>query len=177
MPKLPVDFQTFGDPVLVKMLDTATAYAAKIRAGGVGWLSFVGSSGTGKTYLGEAVTHYLCGKVKHWPRFMARMRSGNFNIYDSVTDLANTRGVLMLDEIGVGNDAKTFGLDLLMQIMESRRSQPTILTSNLTLEGLAEIDTRLASRLVRHGQVIACDTLDFALRQTGADRDNRVETR
>ncbi len=164
MPKLPVDFQTFGDPV-VKMLDAATAYAASIRAGNVGWLSFVGSCGTGKTYLGAAVTHYLHGTVKHWPRFMAKMRSGGFNIYESVTDLANTNSALIIDEIGVGNDAKTFGLDLLMQVIESRRSQPTILTSNLTLQGLAEIDARLASRLLRHGQVIACDTLDYALRQ------------
>ncbi len=146
------------------MLDRATAYAASIRAGGKGWLSFVGNSGTGKTYLGEAVTHHLRGKVKHWPRFMAKMRSGNFNVYESVSDLANTKGVLMVDEIGVGNDAKTFGLDLLMQVMESRRSQPTILTCNLTLKGLAEIDARLASRLLRHGDVIACDTMDYALR-------------
>jgi DNA replication protein DnaC len=164
-PPLPVDWQTFGDPVLVKMLDAATAYAGSIRAGGTGWLSFVGNSGTGKTYLGEAVTRYLGGKVKHWPRFMAKMRTGGFNVYESTTDLANTRGVLMLDEIGVGNDAKAFALDLLMQVFESRKSQPTIVTSNLTLKGLAEIDARLASRLIRHGEVIACDTLDFALRQ------------
>jgi DNA replication protein DnaC len=163
--RLPVDFRTFGDPVLVKMLDAATEYATSIRAGGIGWLSFVGGSGTGKTYLGEALTRYLGGKVKHWPRFMGKMRSVGFNVYESVSDLANTKGVLLLDEIGVGNDAKTFGLDLLMQVMESRRSQPTILTSNLTMKGLAEIDGRLASRLLRHGQVIACDTMDYALRQ------------
>ena len=164
MPPLSVDFQTFGDPVLVKMLDAATGYVARIRAGDKGWLSFVGSSGTGKTYLGEAVTYYLHGTVKRWPRFMARMRSGDFSIYESVQVLSE-HPVLMLDEIGVGNDAKTFGLDLLMQIMESRRSKPTILTSNLTLQGLAEIDARLASRLLRHGAVIACDTMDFALRK------------
>ena len=70
----------------------------------------------------------------------------------------------MLDEIGVGNDARTFGLDLLIQVMEARRARPTILTSNLTLKGLAEINARLASRLLRNGDVIACDTLDFALR-------------
>jgi DNA replication protein DnaC len=92
------------------------------------------------------------------------MRSGDFNVYESVSDLANTKGVLLLDEIGLGNDAKTFGLDLLMQVFESRRSRPTIVTSNLTLKGLAEIDARLASRLLRHGEVIACDTVDFALR-------------
>lgn len=162
---LPVDFQTFGDPVLVKMLDAVTKYVATVRDTGQGWLSFVGSSGTGKTYLGEAATRHLHGSVKRWPRFMAKMRSGDFNIYESVDAVATITGVLMLDEIGVGNDAKTFGLDLLMQVMEARRSRPTILTSNLTLQGLAEIDARLASRLLRHGEVIACDTLDFALRQ------------
>jgi DNA replication protein DnaC len=52
-----------------------------------------------------------------------------------------------------------------MQIFEGRRSRPTIVTSNLTLKGLADIDARLASRLLRHGnKVIACDTIDYALR-------------
>jgi DNA replication protein DnaC len=165
MPKLPVDFQTFKDPVLVKMLNAAMAYADHILDGGQGTLTFVGSSGTGKTYLGKAVTRHLRGKFKYWPQFMSKMRSPGINVYESWTDLANTPGVLMLDDTGFGNDTKDFGLDLLVQVLEWRRSRPTILTSNVTLEGLAKIDGRLASRLSRYGEVIACDTLDFALRQ------------
>ena len=161
------DFQTFTDPVLLRMLNTATEYAASYRNGGSGWLSFVGNSGTGKTYLGTLLTHFLHGKVKHWPKFMMKMRSGDFNVYESVSDLANTEGLLMLDEIAVGNDAKTFGLDLLLQVLEARKAQPTIVTSNITLQGLSEIDARLSSRLLRNGRVIACDTLDYAMRKHG----------
>lgn len=164
MQTLLVNFQTCDDPVLEKMWAAANKYATDIRAGRTGWLSFLGSSGTGKTYLGKAVTRHLHGEIKRWPGFMAKMRTRDFNPYESVSDLA-AHDVLMLDEIGVGNDAKTFGLDLLIQVMEARRTKPTIVTSNLTLQGLGDIDLRLASRLVRHGPAIACDTTDFALRE------------
>jgi len=157
-------FQTFGDPVLVKMLNAATEYCTSYKNGGGGWLSFLGSSGTGKTFLATKVCRHLGGTVKPWPKFMARMRSGDYHVNDSVDALAKLDGVLLLDEIGVGNDAKTFGLDLLMQVLEGRRSRPTIITSNLSLAGLAKIDPRLSSRLLRRGKVIECDTKDFALR-------------
>jgi DNA replication protein DnaC len=158
------EFQTFGDPVLVKMLNEATEYAASYKNGGGGWLSFVGSSGTGKTYLATQLCRHLGGTVKRWPKFMAKMRTGTYEVYDSVQYLANLDGVLMLDEIGVGNDAKTFGLDLLMQLLESRRTRPTLLTSNLTIGGLTQLDARITSRLFRHGKVLVCDTKDFAVR-------------
>lgn len=158
------EFRTCGDPVLVTMANAAAEYAANVKAGSAGWLTFVGSSGTGKTYLAGMLTHYLGGTVKPWPRFMAKMRSGQYNIFESVQDVAATRGVLMLDEIGIGNDNRDFGLDLLMQVLEMRRQRNTVITSNLTLPKLAEIDARISSRLLRNGRVIACDTLDYALR-------------
>jgi DNA replication protein DnaC len=161
-------FQTFGDPVLVTMLNHATEYASSYRNGGGGWLSFLGGSGTGKTFLASQLTRHLDGSKKSWPKFMARMRSGEFSVYESVQVLCETKGLLMLDEIGVGNDAKTFGLDLLMQVLEGRRAKPLILTSNLTLEGLAGVDARLSSRLLRNGKVVACDTTDYALRKVAA---------
>jgi DNA replication protein DnaC len=102
---LPIDFRTFGDPILLKMWTAANEYVTGCRAGGTVWLSFVGASGTGKTYLAGAITRHLNGKFKRWPQFMSKMRSGGYNIYESVDDLAGTNDVLMLDDIGVGNDA------------------------------------------------------------------------
>ena len=163
-----VSFSTHGDPVLIGMLNAASEYAASYRNGGGGWLSFLGGSGTGKTFLASQLTRHLDGSKKSWPKFMARMRSGEFSVYDSVQIVSDTKGLLMLDEIGVGNDAKTFGLDLLMQVLEGRRAKPLILTSNLTLEGLAGVDARLSSRLLRNGKVVACDTTDYALRKVAA---------
>ena len=159
-------FQTFSDPVLTKMQSAAVEYAASYKNGGGGWLSFLGSSGTGKTFLATKLCRHLGGTVKSWPKFMAKMRSGDYHINESVDSLAKCEGVLLLDEIGVGNDRKDFGLDLLFQVIEGRRSRPTLLTSNLSLEGLAAVDPRLSSRLMRYGKVIKCDTQDFAMRCT-----------
>lgn len=159
-------FETFNDPVLREMLSAAQEYASSYKNGGGGWLSFLGSSGTGKTFLATKVCRHLGGTVKAWPKFMARMRTGDYHIYDSVESLARTDGVLLLDEIGVGNDRKDFGIDLLLQVIEARRRRPTLLTSNLSLAGLAAIDMRLSSRLLRYGRVVKCETKDFALRET-----------
>jgi DNA replication protein DnaC len=158
-------FLTLGDPVLLKMQSAAAEYAASYKNGGGGWLSLLGSSGTGKTFLATSLCRHLGGTVKSWPKFMARMRSGDYHVHESVDALAKCEGVLLLDEIGVGNDRKDFGLDLLFQVIEGRRSRPTLITSNLSLDGLAAIDPRLSSRLMRYGKVIKCDTKDFAMRE------------
>lgn len=167
MPAPITEFLTLGDPVLEHMLSEATRYIERVTQGNGRWLSMLGPSGTGKTFLCSIVCRRLGGTVKSWPRFMAKMRSGDFHIYDSVDVLIKKREPLMLDEIGVGNDRKDFSLDLLFSVLEGRRSAPTIITSNLSLAGLAELDSRLASRLVRNGTAIKCDTKDFALRRRG----------
>lgn len=151
-------FQTLADPILEEMHEAATAYQGK------GWLAFVGSCGTGKTFLGNLIVEKWRGRVKHWPKFMARMRSGQFNVYESVVDLCAEKSVLLIDELGLGNDNRDFGLDLLIQVMEGRKNRPTIWTSNLKLAQLANIDARIASRLLRNGRVVECVTKDFALR-------------
>lgn len=164
MVKPQFEWNTYGDPVLKKMAAAASEFVAGVRQGGGGWISFVGNSGNGKTYLAEEVSRRLGGTKKYWPGFMSKMRSPDIDRHGSVVYLTNHDACLLLDEIGVGNDNKDFGLDLLMQVLEGRRSRPTILTSNLTLNGLAAIDARIASRMVRNGTVVECDTIDYALR-------------
>ena len=146
------------------MQQAAQEFMADYRAGTLRWLTYYGSSGTGKTFLSSQVIQRLGGRVQSWPRFMAKMRTGDFRVYESVDNLATFIRPLLLDEIGVGNDAKTFGLDLLLQVFDMRRSLPTIVTTNLTMAGLADIDARLASRLMRYGKVIECNTTDYSLR-------------
>lgn len=177
MPTKQFKWEVCGDPVLSKMANAAAEYVAGVRAGGGGWLSFVGPSGTGKTYIGTEIVARLNGDTKHWPRFMAKMRSKQYNIFESVQDLATNPRSLLLDEIGMGIDARDFGTDLLLQVFEMRRSRPTVLTSNLTLKQLGQIDGRLASRLLRYGQVIECNTVDFAVRKPNARHQPRETAR
>jgi DNA replication protein DnaC len=86
-------------------------------------------------------------------------------------DLCGAR-LLLLDEIGMGVDNRDFGVDLLLRVMEQRKRSWTLITSNSTLPQLAAIDGRIASRMLRHGDVIECKTKDYALRTSGTGLDD-----
>jgi len=107
---------------------------------------------------------------------MGRMRSGNYNVAESVEDLVASRAVVAIDDIGVGSDTRDFGIDLLLRVMDGRRNKPTLFTSNLLMPALAEIDTRIASRLRRCGEVVEVDTTDYALRGKPSEHDRPAVT-
>jgi len=71
---------------------------------------------------------------------------------------------LGLDDIAL--DSTGFGVEKLFQLIEGRisRRKRTVITSNLRLEAIAEVDRKIASRLLRLGPVITVDTVDYMLR-------------
>lgn len=170
-------FKTCDDAILEKMKAAALAMLQAMSVGtNARWLTFAGASGTGKTLLselihGEARTmHHLRTHktlldgvaMAFWPGLLSRLRNGEHQL---VRDLCDANFVL-LDEVAIEHDPSGFARDKLCEILSMRVGKWTVITSNLTLTQLGEIDTRISSRMVRGGSVvIACNTVDFADRR------------
>lgn len=168
-------FLTHRDPVLEEMKRAAFAFCADVfRGNPKHWLSFVGSSGTGKTMLAGEMTawagrtilndhaHLKSGVMRFfWPRLLSGLRDQQYYLLQDII-MANW---VMIDEVIIEHDPSGYAKDKLCEILSSRVGKWTVLTSNLSLERLGELDTRIPSRMVRDGsKVIDCTTTDYALR-------------
>jgi DNA replication protein DnaC len=167
-------FNTCGDPVLEGMLAAAVDWIRGFRNNErPRWISFLGDSGTGKTHLGSRCFNFLwrrtnwracsyIGHVVYWPDFVQRLRSGeSFGKRDDMKRWP----VLMLDDIGAERDTTGFASEELNTLLGCRGDKWTILTANVTLQKLAQIDQRIASRVVRGKNIaVQCNTCDYALR-------------
>lgn len=167
-------WMTFGDPTLERMQLEAQRFLLELQQSDSSprWLSFVGESGTGKTFLcnqirENAPINFLvhpimkrAGFKVHWPEMLSILRDGDFSIFSEVHPL------MLIDDIGASTDTE-FASAQLLRLLGQRDGKWTMITSNLTLEGIAErIDTRLSSRLIRDRNVcVEVDTMDFALRK------------
>lgn len=174
-------FQTLNDAVLESMVIAAAEFEGKFSNEQYPfkpcWLSFVGTSGTGKTFLANSIYTWaatcphltfhktlLSGISKRfWPKLVTRLRDGE---YWAIDDLSESNFVF-LDEIAVEHDPSGFAKDKLCELLSRRVGKWTLLTSNLNLEKLGEMDARIPSRMIRDGSVVVdCSTTDFALRET-----------
>ena len=144
------------------------------------WLTFLGTSGAGKTFLaniiwwqahgssyvepGTAADLYRHTHFEHWPKFVRDCKSGRFNISLAVDSLVKPAFVV-IDEIAASNDPSGFVADLLCQVASGRVNKPTVFTGNVTLDTIERMDVRIASRMVRDSnEVIEVSTIDYALR-------------
>lgn len=149
------------------------------------WLTFLGASGCGKTYLAKRIWRWHRAS----PRFVTRMTrgadgrseivypghfcfwptvagelSGNSG-YEHLEELS-TEWLVVIDEIGADRDPNGHVKDCLARVLSSRVNKWTVITSNKTLDDIAErIDPRIASRMIRDGsEVVQVDLVDYALR-------------
>jgi len=124
-------------------------------------LFITGDSGVGKTHLAAAVLRNVLDKNKDkpvsakWnsvPRLLLQLRE-TFNSgtgkYESMVVEAHTRpSVLVLDDLGAEKQTDWTGQSLYLIISERMDDmKPTIVTSNMPLDKINEVDRRLASRL------------------------------
>ena len=97
----------------------------------------------------------------YWPKFVRQLRGGEHNLVDAAIDA----DILFIDDLGA--EYKTdYIIGALTEICDQRLNKWTFITSNLRLDGIADVvDTRVASRIVR-GKNIFTETsaLDFSLR-------------
>ena len=188
-------FKTFHDPVLEGMLGEAELFVSELpwkkrpaflatMMGGPcedarsivpRWLSFLGQSGTGKTFLSQLIfeqaarvtalkaSALVLSPIRKffWPRLLSRLRDGEYWL---VRELADCNFVF-LDELSLEHDPSGFGADKLCEILSCRVGKWTLLTSNLSMEKLGDVDGRISSRLRRGGSVVVeVETVDFNLR-------------
>jgi DNA replication protein DnaC len=138
------------------------------------WITFLGNSGTGKTYLaktlfslavkrlGTAATNYIVRSC-YWPDFVQRLRDGT--AYGERNDM-KLWPVLLLDDIGAERDVSGFATEELNTLLGCRMGKWTILTANLEFDRVTQLDQRIASRMYRDGNIcLEIKTEDFSLRQ------------
>lgn len=83
--------------------------------------------------------------------------------YDGFEEIAGEY-LLAIDDFAATHDPSKFGVSKLMELMNKRERKWTVFTSNLNMQQIAEMDTRIASRLIRHGsKVIEMHCGDFNL--------------
>lgn len=176
-------FETFGDPQLVEMLSAAKQFCAELVSGrNPHWLSFLGSSGAGKTHLAKRITAFFRQHVQYyseprtaatikrqgglvsWGKVVNDLREGDYTV---ARDLSEDFFVC-IDDIGSEHGSQ-FVSSKLYEIADSRIEKWTVLTSNLSLEEIGRIETRIASRMLRNeSEVIDIDVQDYNLRRTAA---------
>lgn len=177
-------FQTFNEPMLEEMVNAVADFVLDMKNGSKPrWLSLVGTSGAGKTYLAKRVWKWFSespmnkvesrnngnqivypGQFCHWPDFADDLKA---NIgYGRLEDL-KTEKFVVLDDVGQNRDASGHVTDKLSVLLSCRVNKWTIITANLGLEEIAnKLDTRIASRMVRDGSIVVdVDVADYSLRR------------
>lgn len=182
-----LDFVTDdADPKVALQLETmlfeAASFIRAVKNGGEPrWLSFLGTSGAGKSYLARKIFKWFKnsplyvadvadkevvypGTFVAWDARLAPQLQGNTG-YEQIKEFA-TEKLVVLDEIGSKRDMSGHVKDCLCQLLSARVGKWTVITANLSLADIGrQIDPRISSRMIRNGGVVLdVDMPDFARR-------------
>ena len=180
--KLWPEFETFSDPALEKLLMQCAEFWQEMRSAPLGnayLLSLIGTSGTGKTFLGEKL--YQSARVnvellKHkW--LVNPVRKGRWmDILDqvlerdhAVIDELAAANFLLLDEISFpknrDGNVSDWAVERLTQLISRRMGKWTVLTANVAANEIEKVDKRIVSRMIRDGnRLVKVETIDYWLR-------------
>lgn len=181
-------FETFNEPVLMDMLQAAQKFVDELAGacsddsayvGRGRWLTLLGNSGTGKTFLAKqihAAWKYDIGvfvpdhgvaqtrdsAFYSWPKTLEQFRDGDFYRQRRAEEL----DLVVLDEIGADHDRTGFGRDQLFKFLNRRVGKWTVITGNMTLGSISShLDERIASRIIRdENRWVEVDTEDYYAR-------------
>lgn len=166
--------KTNNDPVLNKLVRECRNLALAFKDGlPPRWITITGDTGTGKTHCGRRLWNHLSARLNwrgaefihgevYWPKFVSELRAGD--AFEKYRDMMKWP-VLFLDDIGAERDTTGFASEQLNTLLGCRADKWTILTSNLSLENLGQIDPRMADRIIRKpNHFIEVNTKSYALR-------------
>ncbi len=181
-----IDGDTSTAAQLRAMVDAAARFVKAIKSNAEPhWLSFIGTSGAGKTYLARRIWNWYQGEsslfrasivegeiaypgsFNSWPKIAGELLSNES--YWKLEELQREKFVV-LDEIGADRDPSGHVRDCLARVLSGRVGKWTVITSNKSLGDIQrDIDTRISSRMIRDGNVVVdVDVIDYALRPTRA---------
>lgn len=187
------EFQTRGNPQREAMVDEALAFCADMQARKTPrWLSLLGPSGNGKTFLVRLIfkwvqqqgclfkRRYAGGDVVQahrtmwvsWRMACKAMKNGDFTASEELTINRMHRDhavwCAVIDDIGAGDEtSKGYLQNALETIVDARLGTWTIFTSNMNLDQIGEkLDRRISSRMLRAGnRVLEVDLPDWNLEE------------
>ena len=167
-------FKTCGDPELIKAAEAAQEWASAFKAKeSPRWLSLLGVSGTGKTFIAKKLWNYAKAssdwsrfdyfpKVVLWPDFVQLLRTGE--AFEMRQEMKRWP-VLLLDDIGAERDPSGFAAEELNTLLSCRMDRWTLITSNKDADALKLLDGRIFSRLIRDKNIcVGINTKDFSER-------------
>lgn len=192
------EFETLCDPQLEKMKAEAVSFVDDItRDRSPRWLSFLGTSGAGKTMLAKIIWHQFRDNLHmeiNWPatkrtqmpetpygriiRYRGgfinwgnainnRMLKGEYNFLEDMRDYS----FFAIDDIASEYERhRELSASKLYNVLESRLGKWTVITANLSLEQIgASLDTRIASRMLRNESIVVdVNVPDYNLRKRAA---------
>jgi DNA replication protein DnaC len=182
--KKPFEWQfQASEPCQVKALAEAKKFCSEMASGSWGkWLTLAGSSGNGKTLLAKDIREWFKAHVmgrqyihatgsitsadyrfRTWSRCLSQIYAGEYGVVSDLSD----EYLAIIDDIGAEHDPRKLGVSKLLDILNRRQRRFTVLTTNLLPQDIAtELDTRIASRLIRNGSVVVTmDAVDWNLRK------------
>lgn len=168
--------ETFDDPELIKMVEACGRFCMAVKyQQSPRWISMLGVTGVGKTHSANRMWNwaeprfnwskcqYIHSKI-YWPAFISGLKS-NQN-YDMLSEMWSWP-MLFLDDIGAERDTSGFAAEQLNTLLGQRVGKWTIITSNLMVGQIANIDPRMADRIIREpgNEFVQIKTKSYALRQ------------
>lgn len=156
------------------------------------WLTLTGISGLGKTFAAKLIlrkVRKLIGPFLRWrimedmgattrhvPSFNSHfckwrdvadeLRNGNFGIIRDLREIF----FLVIDDIGDEHETD-FTNSKLYELLDGRMGKWTVITSNRTIKQIAEKERRMASRMIRDGNVqIELKGEDYSIRKLKGQR-------
>lgn len=157
MPAAPANTAMFDSfqadhPEQRRALAHALQFCADMENRRFRWLSLLGPSGRGKTHLARCVEAWRksrggAGYFYRWLDLLQRFREDREQIARFMRRCDDSR-LLIVDDIGAGYETE-FAAATLAEIAERRQGRATMFTSNFTMEQIAELDSRIASRMIR----------------------------
>lgn len=166
--------QTHNDPEIENLIQKCAEFALAFKGRGAPrWITILGVTGTGKTHCARRLWNHLAARLDwrkaafnhseiYWPRFVSELRSGE--VFEKFRDMW-TWPVVMVDDIGADRDTTGFATEQLNTLLGVRVDRWTIITSNLTLGQLSEVEPRIADRIIRRPNIfLEVKTKSHALR-------------